>query len=73
MRQRGVGEQALILQLVHHVHAIGEELLLYALEFVAQHHSLQFDAASRGKRTTLGEQLKAHIGHAALVILAIND
>ena len=72
MRQRRVGEQALVLYLIDHVNAIGEQLLLDALELIAQHQRLEAATQAGSQLAALGQQFEADVGDAALVILAID-
>ena len=69
--QRRVGIQTLVLHLIYSVHSVGEQLILDIFQIVAGHYSLELDAQLVGQRAALGEQLKAHVGHFTVLILAI--
>jgi len=71
MRERGVRIEALVLHLIKAVNTIGEHLLIYIGEVVAGHYGFKFAAQLIGERAALGEELKAHVGHMALLELEI--
>ena len=69
----GVWIQTGIFYLVHHIGSVGEELILDAVELVADDEGLEFHAELVGQLTALGEQFQAHIRHLAFIVFAIDD
>jgi len=72
MGEGSIGIKARILEFVDSIHSIRENLLFYILKIVASHYSLKFDAELVCKLASFSQELKAHIGHLAVFILAID-
>jgi len=71
MRIGSVGIKLLVLKFVDCVGAILEYLLLDIMQLVAYDHCLKFHSEAVGELASLGKQLKADVGHLAVVVFAI--
>ncbi len=71
VRIGGIGIKLLILELIDRVGAIFEDLLLHIVKLVADYDCLKLHAEVVGELSSLGQQLKADVGHLAVVVLAI--
>ncbi len=68
-----VGIETLVFHLVNNVGPLGEELVFYTFEVVAYYHRFKLNPEFRCKLTAFGEELKAHVGHFAVLEFAIYD
>ena len=73
MRIGGVGIEAFVGHFVNHVGTVGENLVFHAVEVVADYQRFEFHAQLGGELTPFGEEFEAHIGHFAILKLAIYD
>ena len=65
MGQGGEGEQAGIVGIVDHIHAVRIQCLFQLLDLASNHNGFQLAAQSVGQFAALGEQFQAHVSNAA--------
>ena len=65
MGQGGEREQAGIVGIVDHIHAVGIQCLFQLLDLASDHNGFQLAAQGVGQFAALGEQFQAHVSNAA--------
>ena len=71
MGVRRVGIETLVLNFVDNVGTVLVKLLFDAVQLVAQDDGLELHTQLVGQSTALGEQLQAHVGDVAILILTV--